>query len=149
MLVTAAVLVLALAVFAWGPGWISPSLSRSRIRTVRVDVGPIEAVITASGTVMPEVEEVISSPVTTRVVRILRRAGAELAPGDPIVELDTSEAALTVEKLAQNLALKENQQAQTKLDLEKRLNDLDSQTKIKDLQLQSFRAALTRYRQLF
>jgi HlyD family secretion protein len=133
----------------WGPGWISPSVSRSRIRTARVDAGPIEAVITASGIVMPEVEEVISSPVTARVLRILRRAGTQLAPGDPIVELDTSEAALAVEKLTRNLALKENQQAQAKLELERRLNDLDSQTKIKALQLQSFRSQLVRNRQLF
>ena len=140
---------LAVVVFVWGPGWISPSVSRSRVRTARVDIGPIEAVITASGTVMPEVEEVISSPVAARVLRILKRAGAELSPGDPIVELDTSESALAVGKLAQNLALKENQQAQTRLDLDKRLNDLDSQTKIKDLQLQSFRSGLAADRQLF
>jgi multidrug efflux pump subunit AcrA (membrane-fusion protein) len=114
-----------------------------------VDTGPIEAVITASGTVMPEVEEVVSSPVSARVLRILKRPGAELQPGDAILELDTSEPALTVAKLAQNLALKQNQQAQTKLALEKQLNDLDSQTKVKDLQLQSLRSQLTRNRQLF
>jgi HlyD family secretion protein len=147
--VGSAVLVAFAGLLIWGPSLIWPSISRNRIRTARVDVGPIEAVITASGTVMPEVEEVISSPVSARVLRILKRAGARLAPGDPIVELDTSESALAVEKLAQNLALKENQQAQTKLDLEKRLNDLDSQTSIKDLQLQSLRSQVTRDRQLF
>ena len=72
-------LALAAAVFFWGPGWISPTISRARIRTATVDVGPIEAVIEASGTVVPEVEEVVSSPVDARVVRILaaRRRGAE------------------------------------------------------------------------
>ena len=149
VLVTSAALIAAAGLLVWGPGLIWPSVSRSRIRTARADVGPIEAVITASGTVVPEVEEVISSPVGARVLRILKRAGARLAPGEPIVELDTTESALAVEKLAQNLALKENQQAQTKLDLEKRLNDLDSQTSIKDLQLQSLRSQVARDRQLF
>ena len=148
-LVASAALIAAAGLLVWGPGLIWPSVSRSRIRTARADVGPIEAVITASGTVVPEVEEVISSPVGARVLRILKRAGARLAPGEPIVELDTTESALAVEKLAQNLALKENQQAQTKLDLEKRLNDLDSQTSIKDLQLQSLRSQVARDRQLF
>jgi len=133
-----------LAVFLWGPGWISPSVARARVRTARVDAGPIEAVISASGTVLPEIEEVVSSPVDARVLRILVRPGAELKPGQPIVELDTSESTLAVEKLAQNLALKENQQEKTRLELERSLNDLDSQERIKDLQLQSFRSQLAR-----
>ncbi len=149
VLLAALALGLAAGAFYWGPGWIAPSVSRSRIRTARVDAGPIESVITASGTVMPEVEEVVSSPVSARVLRILKRAGAELAPGDPILELDTSELTLEVAKLTQTLALKRNQQERTKLDLARRLNDLDSQATIKDLQLQSFRSQLARNRQLF
>jgi HlyD family secretion protein len=137
-----------LAVFLWGPGWISPSISKARIRTARVDSGPIEAVIEASGTVVPEVEEVVSSPVDARVVRILHRAGAELQAGQPLVELDARESALAVDRLAQNLALKQNQQARTRLELERSLNDLDSQARIKDLQLQAYRSQLARNRAL-
>ncbi len=137
-----------LAVFLWGPGWISPSISKARIRTARVDAGPIEAVIEASGTVVPEVEEVVSSPVDARVVRILERAGAELQAGQPLVELDARESALAVDRLAQNLALKLNQQAKTRLELERSLNDLDSQARIKDLQLQAYRSQLARNRAL-
>jgi len=139
---------LVLAVFFWGPGWISPSIARARIRTARVDTGPIEAVIEASGTVVPEVEEVVSSPVDARVVRILERAGAELQAGQPLVELDARESALAVDRLAQNLALKLNQQAKTRLELERSLNDLDSQARIKDLQLQAYRSQLARNRAL-
>ena len=137
-----------LAVFFWGPAWISPSIAKTRIRTARVDVGPIEAVIEASGTVMPEVEEVVSSPIDARVVRILQRAGAELEAGTPLVELDASESALAVDRLSQNLALKVNEQDKTRLQLERSLNDLDSQARIKDLQLQAFRAQLARHRAL-
>jgi HlyD family secretion protein len=135
---------LVLVILLWGPGWISPSIPRSRVRTARVDAGPIEAVISASGTVVPEIEDVVSSPVDARVLRILARPGAELRPGQPLVELDTTEPVMAVEKLAQNVALKENQQQKTRLDLERSLNDLDSQARIKDLQLQSFRSQLTR-----
>ncbi len=137
------------AIFFWGPGWISPSVSRARLRTARVDAGPIEAVISASGTVLPEIEEVLSSPVDARVLRILERPGANLLPGQPIVELDTSESLLAVEKLAQNVALKQNQQEKTRLDLERSLNDLDSQARVKDLQLQSYRSQLARSRALW
>lgn len=98
---------------------------------------------------MPEVEEVITSPIDTRIVRILARAGAELTPGQPLVELDTTEARLTLERATRNLALKENQRARTRLDLERSLNDLDSQAKVRDLQLQFYRSQLARNRQLF
>lgn len=139
---------LALAAFLWAPGWISPSIPHSRIRTARVDTGPIEAVIEASGTVVPEVEEVVSSPVDARVVRILARAGAELQAGQPLVELDARESVLAVDRLSQNLALKANAQEKTRLELQRSLNDLDSQARIKDLQLQSYRSQLARNRSL-
>jgi HlyD family secretion protein len=128
---------------------MSPTISRGRIRTARVDVGPIDAVITASGTVMPEIEEAISSPLDTRVVRILARAGAVLSPRQPLVELDSTEARLTLDRSTRNLALKQNEQAKTKLELEWRLNDLDSQASVKRLQLQSYQSQLTRNQQLF
>ena len=75
---------------AWLPGFIRPSVSRQRVRTARVTSGPIEAVITASGMVVPEAERALSSPVDARVLRILKRAGDPVAAGDPLVELDAS-----------------------------------------------------------
>ena len=145
---SATAVVAVVAVFAWGPGWIRPSISRDRLRTARVDVGPVEAVITASGVVVPEVEEVVSSPVDARVLRILKRPGATIASGDRLLELDTSESALAVEKLNRDLSLKANAQERTRLDLERSLNDLDTQAKIKQLQLESYRSQLSRSRQL-
>jgi HlyD family secretion protein len=149
VLIGGAVVLGVTVVGVWGPGWIRPTISRSRIRTARVEVGPIEAVITAAGTVMPEVEGVITSPIDTRVVRILARAGAQLAPGQALVELDTTEARLAVDRLTQNVALKENQRTKTLLDLEHSLNDLDSQAKVKELQLQFYHSQLARNRELF
>jgi HlyD family secretion protein len=58
-----AIPILIVAVLIVGlPGWIRPSLNRARIRSAVVTAGPIEAVIMASGTVVPEVERVLSSP---------------------------------------------------------------------------------------
>lgn len=136
------------SVLVWGPGWIRPSLSRSRIRTAKVDAGPIEAVITASGTVVAEVEQVVPSPVDARVLRILKRPGDPVKKGDPVLELDLQGSILAVEKLGQDLALKANQQAKTRLDLESRLNELESQRQIKSLQLQQYRSQLRRNQEL-
>ena len=64
-----AVLVILAAALVWLPGLVRPSITRASVRTAVADAGPIEAVITATGTVVPEVEQVVSSPVDARVLR--------------------------------------------------------------------------------
>jgi HlyD family secretion protein len=134
---------------AWLPGWLRPSVSRDRIRAAHVTTGPVEAVIMASGTVAPEVERVLSSPLDARVLRLLQRPGAHLKRGDPVVELDVSESVLALERVVKDLRVKENQQAQTRLSLEKSLVDLDGRLELKALQLQSAEAQLEGEQQLF
>ena len=126
----------------WLPGWMRPTVSRARIRTARVATGPVEAVIMASGTVAPEVERVLSSPLDARVLRLLQRPGAQLKRGDPVVELDVSESVLALEKLVKDLKIKDNEQAQTRLTLERSLVDLDGRLEVKALELQSAQARL-------
>lgn len=132
----------------WLPGWLKPSLARTQIRTARVETGALEATITASGTVVPEIEQVLSSPVNARVLRILKRPGAVLAKGEPILELDLNEARLAIEKLNQQIELKQNQQAKAKLDLENTLIDQRSRWEIKQLEYKSAQASSARNRTL-
>src|SRR5581483_6495518 len=136
-------------IFIFGPGWIKPAISRNRIRTAKVESGPIESAITASGTVVPEFEQVLSSPLDARVVKILKSPGAVLAKGDPILTLDVSQAVLSLDKINQQIETKQNQQAKVKLDLESTLNGLQSQTEIKTLEYKSLKAAPARNRELF
>src|SRR5687768_14157080 len=144
---TAGVALAAIA-FLWLPGLVRPALSRERLRTSRIDRGAIEAVITASGTVVPEVEQVVASPVDARVLRILKRAGDAVAMGEPIVELDLSASRVALAKLDQDLALKRNAQKRTGLDLRAKLADTQAKWDVKKLQLESYRSQLRRYREL-
>ena len=112
---TAGSIAVALAALIWLPALVTPAITRSQIRIASAEVGPIEAVISATGTVVPEVEQVISSPVDARVLRILRTAGATLHAGDPLVTLDVSETRLAVDRLAQDREIKANEQAQKRL----------------------------------
>jgi HlyD family secretion protein len=132
--------------FIWGSKLIKPSVSRARIRTARVELGPIEATITASGTVVPEFEQVLSSPIDSRVVKILKRSGETLTKGEPILQLDVISAVLALNKANQDIELKANQQQRAKLDLQSTLNGLQSQWEIKNLEFKSFRATTTRDR---
>lgn len=137
------------AVFVWGPRLLKTTVARTQIRTARVDAGPLESQITASGKVVPEFEQVLSSPLNARVVKILKRPGAMLAKGEPILELDLNESRLAIEKLNQQIELKQNQQAKARLDLEDTLIRLQSNIQIKTLELKSAQAATTRNSTLF
>jgi HlyD family secretion protein len=145
----AALSAFAAAAFIWGPRLIVPSLARVLIRTARVDIGRVEASITATGNVLPEFEQVISSPISARILKILKRPGAVLARGEPIIKLDLNESQLALEKLKQQIALKRNQQAKEGLDLENRLIDLRSRWEIKYLEYKSARASTVRNRTLY
>lgn len=137
------------ALLFWIPGWISPSVSKNRIRTAKVETGPMAATITAAGAVVPEFEQVISSPLDTRVLRILRTAGTTIQTGQPILELDVSEARLALARLDEQLALKENRQAQLKIDLDKTLNDLSSELQIKKLRIDYLQTKVEQEEKLF
>jgi HlyD family secretion protein len=148
-LVAAALVAAAWLVIGWGAGFLRPSVKRSAIRTAVVDLGPVDATLSATGIVVPEAEQVLSSPVDARLLRVVRRAGAAVRKGDTIVELDANASVLAVETLGQDLALKANQQARSKLALAGTLSELDAQLEIKGLQLESARLERERNRQLF
>ncbi len=68
--------------------------------------------------------------------------------GEPILELDVSESVLAVDKVNQQIALKQNQQAKIKLDLDNTLIDLQSRSDIKNLEYKSAKASAARSRTL-
>jgi HlyD family secretion protein len=135
--------------FVYAPAWVRPSVSRARVRTAVVDTGLVEATIAASGTIVPEFEGVVSSPLDARVTRILRRAGDVVRLGEPLLELDDADASLAADKLEQDLALKQNQRTRETLELERSLASLRSQWEIKNLELESLQTASARTRKLF
>lgn len=146
---TVALIGVVAVVFIWGPSLLKTTIARTQIRTARVDAGPLESQITASGKVVPEFEQVLSSPVNARVLKILKRPGAILAKGEPILELDLNESQLAIEKLNQQIELKQNQQAKARLDLEDTLIRLQSNIQIKTLELKSAQASTARNNSLF
>lgn len=137
-----------LATFAWGPAFLTPSVTRTRIRTALVSAGPIESTLTASGTVVPEFEQVLAAPMNARVLRILMRPGDKVRKGDPIVELDVSESQSEVKTIDNRISIKENQQRQLQISLENTLIELRSQLEIKKLEAESLGLDVSQYRKL-
>lgn len=139
---------LVVAVLLFLPGWLRPSVDRDRIRTARVERGPVEATVQASGTVIPAFESVLSSPVEARVQKILKRPGERVAVGDEILALDTSASRLDLERLEDRLAQKANEQEQIRIGLEKSLSDLRGQIESQKLDTEVAEARAAQNRKL-
>jgi HlyD family secretion protein len=140
---------LALLLLGLLQGWVEPSVRRNRLRTARVERGPVEATLTATGVVVPQVEQVLTSPIDTRVLRVLKTPGAQLAAGEAIVELDVGEARLAVATLDDQVALKQNEQRRTRQELENLLTDVRRRREIKELELRSLQYEASRSRTLY
>jgi HlyD family secretion protein len=124
---SAGAVALGAAILVLLPGWLRPSVARAEIRTGKVDRGPVEGIVEASGTVIPAFEAVLSSPIDARVEKVLKRPGEMVRAGEEVLKLDTSAARLEVEKIGDQLARKANEQRQLRLSLEKSLSDLRGQ----------------------
>ena len=123
----AAALIVTLTLIALLTGWLRPSIRRDRVRTAKVERDTVSATLDASGLVVPVFEQSLTAPVATRVVRILQPAGSEVAPGEPIVLLDDTDARRDVARLEEQIALKENQRRATGLELDRTREDLSTQ----------------------
>jgi HlyD family secretion protein len=97
------ILALCVTVLVMLPGWLRPAVAREQIRTAKVDRGPVEGIVEASGTVVPAFEGVISSPVEARIEKILKRPGDLVRASEEILKLDTSSSRLDLEKSLSDL----------------------------------------------
>jgi HlyD family secretion protein len=116
---------------------IRPTINADEFYTEQTIKGNIVATISASGTVIPEFEEIISSPIPSRITKIVHNIGDEINAGDTILLLDTRSAILSLEKMKDELAMKKNNVNKLKLQLEKSLIDLKTQHEVKKLYVEN------------
>jgi len=135
------VVLVAAAVFGF-KSLITPSLSRSEIRTAKVERGPVAATLTASGVVVPEHELAITSPIQARIEQVVHHTGDKVKTGEQILLLDKAFTQLAYEKLKDEAELNQHKRVQLRLQLQKKLNTLVSELTIKRLQVKSLQAQL-------
>lgn len=119
--------------FAATVEWLRPSVKRRDLQIARVERGPVEATLQAGGTVVPLLEQVVSSPVEARVLRIGRRAGDTVHKGDELLSLDTSASRLDADRLGEQVAQKESTGTNLRLQLDETLANLRAQIEQKKL----------------
>lgn len=121
---------------------LTPGISRSELRTAVVERGQVVATLTASGVVVPEHEQAITSPIQARIEQVVRSVGQQVQPGDQVLLLDRSFTQLAYDKLKDEQQLNQHKSVQMRLQLDKKLNSLESQLAIKRMNVKSLQAQL-------
>ena len=116
------------------------SLMRTGVKTKdlvlsTVDKGTIEVSVSASGKVVPAFEEIINSPINTRIVEIYKKGGDSVDVGTPILKLDLQSVESDYKKLLDEEQMRSYKLDQLRVNNQTKLNDLSMKIKVSAMQL--------------
>ena len=107
-----------------------------------VDRGTIEVSVSASGKVVPAFEEIMTSPISTRILEVYKKGGDSVDVGTPILKLDLQSAETEYKKQLDEEQMKSYQLQQLKVNNETKLKDLAMQIKVSEMKLNRMRVEL-------
>jgi len=124
------------------------SVNRKDLVFSEVDNGTIEVSVSASGKVVPAFEEIINSPINTRIVEVYRKGGDSVDVGTPILKLDLQSTETEYKKSLDEEQMKRYQLEQLKVNNNTYLSDLSMQVKISAMKLNRMEVELRNERYL-
>jgi HlyD family secretion protein len=148
-LIAIAVVVLLIASVMVLRASFSSTIKKENITTAVVEIGSIENTISASGEILPEFEQVITSPISASIKNVVMDAGSPVKAGQSILSLDKQASEMEYEKLKFQLEAKKNNIQKLKLELNKSFYDIQSNNSIKELKINSLQAAVENAKRLY
>lgn len=124
------------------------SVNAADIIIASADKGTIETSVNASGRVVPAFEEIINSPIATKIVEVYRREGDSVNQGTPLLLLDLQSAQTDVDNArdeGRRLALG---MEQTRLNNHTYLTNLEMNIKVKEMDVNRKRVEVANERRL-
>lgn len=113
-----------------------------------IDRGTIEVSVSASGKVVPAFEEIINSPINTRIMEVYKKGGDSVDVGTPILKLDLQSTETEYRKLLDEEQMRSYKLQQLRANNKTRLNDLEMQVKVKAMSLNRMQVELRNERYL-
>ncbi|MDR2084779.1 MAG: HlyD family efflux transporter periplasmic adaptor subunit [Bacteroidales bacterium] len=111
------------------------SVSMKNIIVKEVDKGNIEITVNATGKVIPLIEEIIVSPINSRILEVYKNPGDLLSVGEPILLLELSSVETDFNQKLDEREIKRSKLAQYKLNSDNLLSELKMQQNVKEMQL--------------
>ena len=115
--------------------FMQSSVKRRDINFSTVDKGTIEVSVSASGKVVPAFEEIINSPINSRIIEAYRKGGDSVDVGTPILKLDLQSTETAYNKLLDEEQMRRYQLEQLKVNNETQLSNLAMNIKVSAMEL--------------
>ena len=115
--------------------FMQSSVKRRDIVLSKVDKGTIEVSVSASGKVVPAFEEIINSPINSRIIEVYRKGGDSVDVGTPILKLDLQSTETAYKKLLDQEQMKRYQLEQLKVNNETSLSNMAMNIKVNAMEL--------------
>ena len=114
---------------------LQTSLKRKDLNISTVDKGVIEVSVSASGKVIPAFEEIINSPINSRIVEVYKRGGDSVDVGTPILKLDLQSAETEYNKQLDEEQMKNLQLEQQRVTNHNKLSEMEMNLKVSRMEL--------------
>lgn len=114
---------------------LQTSLKRKDLNISTVDKGVIEVSVSASGKVIPAFEEIINSPINSRIVEVYKRGGDSVDVGTPILKLDLQSAETEYNKQLDEEQMKSLQLEQQRVTNHNKLSEMEMNLKVSRMEL--------------
>lgn len=124
------------------------SVSREDLMIATVDTGTIETTVTGSGAVVPAFEEIINSPINSRIIEVYCKAGDSVDIDTPLLRLDLQSTETELNKLKDQIEIKNYELEQQKVNNSTRVSDLTMQVKVKEMAVNRLEVELRNERYL-
>ncbi|MDR2774169.1 MAG: HlyD family secretion protein, partial [Tannerella sp.] len=121
---------------------LQSGISGNDVYISTVDRGTIEVSIPATGKIIPLSEEIIISPVSTKIMEVYKKAGDEITEGDIIMKLDLATINAEIEAQDNELKMKLYKFEQDKITAQSELSDLEMQIEIYEMQIKRMEVLL-------
>lgn len=120
----------------WGISYIGgKSVNASDLSFATVEHGPLETAVAASGRMVPAFEEIINSPVASRILAVYAQPGDSVTEGMPLLQLDLEESEAQYRNLHDSHLVKQNQLTQLRLANRSALDELTTLISIKEMEV--------------
>lgn len=114
---------------------LQTSLERKDLNISTLDKGVIEVSVSASGKVLPAFEEIINSPINSRIIEIYKKGGDSVDVGTPILKLDLQSAETDYNKQLDEEQMKRLQLQQQRVMNHNKLSEMEMNLKVSRMEL--------------
>lgn len=108
----------------------------------KIDKGVIEVSVSASGKVVPAFEEIINSPINSRIVEVYKKGGDSVDINTPILKLDLQSTETEYKKLLDEEQMRRYKLNQLRVNNQTKLTDMAMQIKVSAMKLNRMKVEL-------